>query len=196
MSLTPEQLLPAVLDGDEAAAMSLVALLHPRLLRVIRRLLARGPELEEALQDTFLHLFRTLPEFRGQAPFSAWATRIAVNCALMRLRRRRRKPEAPISELLPRFDAEGSFEDYVQDWSPTAEALAEAGQLRGQLWEALDRLPEDWRAVFVLAVDEEMSMAEISLVLGISVPNVKTRLHRARQALREQLAAHLKGATP
>jgi RNA polymerase sigma-70 factor (ECF subfamily) len=142
---------------------------------------------EDVLQETFINSFRHLDSFRGDSEFSTWIYRIATNASLMKLRAA--KPTASLDEMVPSDDGD-YVPQVVVDWSITPEEAALNSEIRSQMDAALARLPENLRAVFVLRDIEGLSVEETSRVLEISVPNVKTRLHRARLALREALSCY------
>lgn len=187
-------------QGDAEAFEDLVRPHLGMLYRVIDRILGNEAESQDALQDALLTLHRELPGFQGASRFSTWAYRICVNQALMARRKRIRRREDAIEDLMPRFQDDGHHMDMdaVLDWSEEAEALvrAEHDQLRTRVKAGLDRLSDDQRAVFVLKDLEGWDSDEISRHLGISRELVRQRLHRARLALRALLtdfAPHPKG---
>lgn len=180
-----QALLAALRAGDEAAFEELVVTYGGRLLAVARRLLRCEEEAQDALQDTFLQAFRALPRFAGQARLSTWLHRIVVNAALMRLRRRRTRPEESIEPLLPTFKEDGHQTNPAVDWPEPCDRLAERREVRALVRQAIDRLPESYRTVLVLRDIEELDTAEVAALLNVSENAVKIRLHRARQALRE-----------
>ena len=114
---------------------------------------------------------------------STWLHRIVVNAALMQLRRRRRKPEQSIDELLPSFDAEGSWAGEGPQ-TATTEKILEGRDMRAMVRRCIARLPESYRVVLILRDIEELDTTETAERLGLSLNIVKVRLHRARQALR------------
>lgn len=150
---------------------------NPRVYRAIRALLRDEAEVEDAMQQTYLLAYARLDAFAGEAAFSTWLTRIAVNEALGRLRRSGR------TEALDAEDGEDApgIDESPEDRAAAHEAMAFLGR-------ALERLPAAHRLVFVLRDVEELSTAEAAEVLGISDELVKVRLHRARGALRGVLA--------
>ena len=190
---SPDSLLLARLRaGDEGAFDELVRSTAPRLLATLRRMLRSDEDARDALQESYFAAFRALERFEGQAKLSTWLHRIAVNTALMRLRSRRRRPEASIDELLPRFDADGHRVLEPTCSRPSAEEELDEGQRRAAVRVAVDRLPELHRTVLVLRDLEGLGSEETARVLGISVDAAKMRLHRARQALRTLLAGELR----
>lgn len=182
--------------GEAEAYEELVRANAGRLLAVARRVLRSeedAQDAQDAVQEAFLSAFRSIDRFEGGARLSTWLHRITVNAALMRLRSRRRKPEESIEALLPRFGEEGHFERLPAPWrDPSGESEAERRQLRARVREAVDRLPEPYRTVLLLRDIEELETAEVARMLEITPGAVKTRLHRARQALRSLLDPELR----
>lgn len=172
--------------GDAKAYEQLVREHAPRMLAVARRFLRSPDDAEDAVQEAFLSAFRALDRFQGQSRLGTWLHRITVNAALMKLRSRRRKPEESLEELSPRFQEDGHYEVLPRRWKDADRVLADK-ELRAGVREGIDRLPETYRNVLLLRDIEELDTAETADVLGISENAVKTRLHRARVALREVL---------
>lgn len=190
-------------QGEAGAFESLVQPHLGMFFRVIDRILGNEAESQDALQDALLTLHRELPGFQGASRFSTWAYRICVNQALMARRKRVRRREDAIEDLMPRFQDDGHHmdKDAVLGWREEAEALvrAEQAELKAKVRAGLDRLSDDQRAVFVLRDLEGWDTDEISRHLGISRELVRQRLHRARLALRALLAEFApaaKGRTP
>jgi RNA polymerase sigma-70 factor (ECF subfamily) len=179
---------------DAKAYEELVRAYSPRLLAVARRMLRNEEEARDAVQEAFVSAFRGIGSFQGDARLSTWLHRIAVNASLMRLRSRRRKPETSIEELLPGFLEDGHHANAPQPWQAGAQELVERSEVRGAVRQAIDRLPDTHRNVLLLRDIEELDTAEVARVLEISEGAVKTRLHRARVALREQLDPLLREA--
>lgn len=184
-------LLARLRRGDDAAYEELVRRHGGRLLAVARRFLDED-EAQDAVQDALLSAFRALDRFEGNARISTWLHRIVVNAALMRIRGRRRRAEDPIEDMLPRFDDSGHAVQPAGVWRPLPEDAVEREQLRDLVRSKIEELPESYRAVLVARDLEELDTRETAEALGISSGNVKVRLHRARQALRELLDPHLR----
>jgi RNA polymerase sigma-70 factor (ECF subfamily) len=178
-------LLEGLRAGDEAAYEKLVRENAPRMLAVARRLLGDEDSARDAVQDAFLSAFRGLRDFEGGARITTWLHRIVVNASLMKLRTRRRKPEEPIDDLLPRWQEDGHPAQPAAPWA--ADRLLERQEVGARVRESIDRLPDSYREVLLLRDIEELDTEETAKLLGISTNAVKTRLHRARQALREVL---------
>jgi RNA polymerase sigma-70 factor (ECF subfamily) len=168
--------------GDEFAFELLVRRFGGRMLAVARRLLRDEEDARDAVQDAFISALRGLPRFEGGAQLGTWLHRIVVNTALMRLRVKRRRPEASIEELLPTFAADGHH-TLPADRAPFPDAQAEQNELQALVRAAVDRLPDGYREVYLMRDVEELSTEDAATALGISTNAVKIRLHRARQAL-------------
>lgn len=189
-------LVPRLRRGEDAAYAELVARHGGRLLAVARRLLRSDADAQDALQDAFLQAFKGLSGFAGQAALGTWLHRIVVNACLMRMRRQRSRPEQPIDELLPAFLDDGHQARPSCDWSERSDVLLERREVRAWVRTAIDRLPESYRTVLLLRDIEELDTAETAALLAVSENAVKVRLHRARQALREQLDPRLRKDRP
>lgn len=188
---TEEGLLARLRAGDEAAYEALVREQGPRMLRVIRRFLHHENDAQDALQDAFLSAFRGLAEFQGEARLSTWLHRIAVNAALMKLRKAKRTDERSIEDLLPRFLDDGHAVEPVVAWTED-DATLERQETRALVREQITMLPETYRTVLLLRDIEGLDTEETARLLGVTPNAVKIRLHRARQALRTLLDPHLR----
>ncbi len=183
---TDYELVRAAQAGDERAFRRLVERYEPKVYRLALKMMREPQDAEDVLQETFINVFRHLDSFRGDAEFSTWIYRIATNASLMKLRSK--KPVASLDE--PVDAEEETLPRELTDWSATPEEMLLSRETRAQMELALARLPETLRTVFVLRDVEGLNVEETARVLDISQANVKTRLHRARLALREQLAAY------
>jgi len=178
-------------------AQALEALYHRYSARVYRQtsiLLGNEAEAEEITQEVFLTLYTKAKTFRGEAAFSTWLYRLTLNAALTRLRRRKKGQEVPYEDYLPRYEPDGHHlggEGSVVDWSHDVEKQVAGKELQRILQQALDQLRPMDKAVVVLSDLEGIPNREIGKTLGLSVPAVKTRLHRARLFLRGKLAVSL-----
>jgi RNA polymerase sigma-70 factor, ECF subfamily len=181
-------LLERAQEGDVDAFESLVERHKDRLYGLALRMTRSEADAAEVVQDTFLAAYQNLKHFRGEAAFGSWVHRIAANNALMRLRHQR-VVEAATEELLaPEFTERGSLAEVPEvDWSRRADEKVLDEELGRAIRQGTDSLPEGYREVFLLKDVEGMSYEEISEMMGISVAAVKSRLHRARLALREKI---------
>jgi RNA polymerase sigma-70 factor (ECF subfamily) len=189
-------LLARLRSREEAAYEELVRRYGGRLLAVARRFLPVEEDARDAVQDAFLSAFRSIHSFEGHAQLSTWLHRIVVNASLMKLRTRRRKPEQSIEELLPGFLEDGHLERPASPWRSEEVDPAERAELRDLVMRSIHSLPEGHRNVLLLRDIEGLDTEEAAELLGISPGAVKTRLHRARQALRELLEPHLGEESP
>jgi RNA polymerase sigma-70 factor (ECF subfamily) len=178
-------------SGDEFACEQLVREHTGRLLAVARRYLRCEEDARDAVQEAFVAAFRAIGRFEGGSSLSTWLHRIVINACLMKLRTKRRRPEASIEELLPHFDETGHRVAEPEEWRESAETALSRSQMRARVREAIDRLPEHYRSIVMLRDIEELSTAEVARMLGLTENAVKIRLHRARQALRTLLGSAL-----
>ena len=170
--------------GDARAYETLVREYGGAMLAVARRLVRDEDDARDAVQDAMIAAFKALPFFREDARLSTWLHRITVNACLMKLRSARRRPTTRIDDLLPRFDDTGHRELEATERDRLIEEELDAPTIRAKVRACIDQLPDGYREVLVCRDLEELDTAETATLLGISVENVKTRLHRARQALR------------
>lgn len=190
-SLEPDQLLMAALRrGDQNAVREVVQRLNPRLFRVARGIVASDAEAEDVVQKTYLLAFTHLHQFREDALFSTWITRIAINTARMQMRSERSHDSYDTVADEPPSGAAVRLPDPFESPDEHAGRL-EAGML---LHEAVSRLPEQLRLVFLLREVEDMDIQEIARDLKLHPITVKTRLFRARRQLRSLLEASVHGS--
>lgn len=180
-------LLARIKLGEPAACELLVQRQGGRMLAVARRFLRSEHDCYDAVQDAFLSAFRAVHGFEGNATLGTWLHRIVVNACLMKLRRRPPSHTVSIDELLPTFDQTGHQAREVSRWNELPPERLIADEMRTQVRDCIDRLPEPYRVVVLLRDIEELDTTETATLLGISTDVVKTRLHRARQALRSLL---------
>jgi len=182
-------LVEQVLAGNTAIFELLMRRYNERLYRAARAIVRDGQEAEDVMQQAYVNAFTHLRQFNGSAAFATWLTRIAINEALARVRRRDRYET---------FDEESPrIEPLVPAPPPSnPEQQAFAGELRGLLEWAIDQLPNGMREVFVLRDVEGLSTLEAAECLGVSEDVVKTRLSRGRALLRQQLMARTGATAP
>ena len=179
--------------GDMSAFEALVGRHEDKVYGLALRMTRSEADAAEITQDTFLSAYQHLAEFRGEAAFGSWVHRIAANNALMRLRRQRVVDIVSDDLAGPEFTDRGYLAEAPDtDWSRRADDKILDEELGRAIQEATDALPEGYREVFLLKDVEGLSYEEISEMVGISVPAVKSRLHRARLALREAIDAFYK----
>jgi RNA polymerase sigma-70 factor (ECF subfamily) len=187
-----EAMLIARLRARDTAALEILMERHAaRVYRVAYGITRNEADAEEVVQDVFLSLFDKVAAFEERAALGTWLYRVATNTALLRRRGKRVQLEVSLEDQLPTFLEDGhragerSF--LLADWSASAEDEALSGETHALVRRAIDMLPPHYRAVVVLRDIEELSNEETAEILGEAVSSVKSRLHRARMALREQL---------
>lgn len=202
-ALAEAALLAKLRSGDQNAYATVMLRYGGRMRAVAQRLLGNEHDANDAVQDAFLAAFRSLDQFAGHAQLGTWLHKIVVNAALMKLRARRRRGECSIEDLLPAFDETGHrlncrrpekrLGDSTRRWGNEEigvagpEEATERSELRTIVRKKIDQLPHDYRNVLLLRDIEEMDTDQTAECLGIKPGAVKTRLHRARMALRELL---------
>jgi RNA polymerase sigma-70 factor (ECF subfamily) len=169
-------------DGDRDALVAVLRRHNQRIFRIARAILRDDAEAEDAAQEAWVLAWRNLHQFEGRSSFGSWVGRIVAREAMARARRRR----------LVLLD--GTEEETMDASVPDPERSAGRGEARALLEQAIDRLPEPFRAVFVLREIEELSVAETAELLDVPAETVKTRLHRARRRLRDDLEQTLESA--
>jgi RNA polymerase sigma-70 factor, ECF subfamily len=170
-------------EGDFEAFATLVRRHQQKIYALALGMVKNRAEAEEITQETFLSAFRKLSGFREQSRFSTWIYRVAVNHALMRLRKKKAVPAGDLRDLETRV-AEFS-EQVLPHWAQSQTDLLRNRAVAQALDEALGQLPPADRAILLLRVVNQLSYKEISNILGVSVAATKSRLHRARLQLRE-----------
>jgi RNA polymerase sigma-70 factor, ECF subfamily len=183
-------LLASMRAGDQRAFDDLVRLAGGRMLAVARRMLGSEDDAQEAVQDAFLSAFKALDRFDGRSRLTTWLHRITVNACLMKLRSRRRRPERFIDDLLPEFLPDGHQTVPTRPWKPEGLTGIETSELQALVRLAIGELPADYREVLMLRDIEGLDTEQTAAMLGMTAAGVKTRLHRARQALRTLLEPH------
>lgn len=173
--------------GDKSACAQCVELNGPGIYRLALRMLGDEAEAEDVVQETFLSAFKSIDAFEWRSSLKTWLYRIATNVALMRLRR---KTPLSVSVELPEEEGAETVPTQLFDWCCLPEHDFATTEAKTELEAAIRALPEKLRAVFVLRELEGLSGEETALALGVSIENVKTRLHRARLWLRERLAGY------
>src|SRR6202050_4243366 len=178
-------LVHAAKAGDISAFEQLVRRYDRNVFRIAQHITHNREDAEDVVQDAFLKAYENLNQFQGQSKFYTWLVRIAVNEALMKLRRL--KPGRTVSLDEDVKTEEDSLPREVADWSPNPEQQYSQAELKDILTRTIQGLPMSFRTVFVLRDVEGLSTEETAEALELSVPAVKSRLLRARLQLRERL---------
>jgi RNA polymerase sigma-70 factor (ECF subfamily) len=187
---TDAELVRCALEKDEFAVRTIIQKHNRRLYRVARSIVCDDGEAEDVLQEAYLHGFSALATFRGDSSLSTWLTRIVVNEALQRLRRR---SERPVSPMDPPPDSGGQVIPFPVSatQSDDPEHTAARREICELVERAIDDLPMEFRTVLVARTIEGMSVEQTAELLGLRPETVKTRLHRARRMLKAGLAGQI-----
>jgi len=190
LDLSDQVLVDKVKKGDYQAFEALVNRYEGKVYRLSMRMLRNQEDAEDALQEAFLQVYRGLKSFEGRSTFSTWLFRLATNVCLMKIRHRETEPAKllPLEDYLPQH--EDGEHPQIQKWPERPEDVLLNKESREKMLEALEELPAEYRAVFILRDVEGLSNVEAGETLGISVAAVKSRLHRARLTLRGMLAGY------
>src|SRR5947209_14794328 len=183
-------LVQAAKKGDLEAFSELVRRYDRNIFRIAQHITHNEEDAQDVVQDAFLKAYQNLEQFQGNSKFYTWLVRIAVNEALMKLRRRRTGKTVSLDEDVE--TEEGSMPREVADWGPNPEQLYGQSELGDILQKTIQGLPQSFRTVFVLRDIEGLSTEETAEMLSLSVPAVKSRLLRARLQLRERLNRYFK----
>jgi len=191
VTASDQDLLTSLHRGEARALEVLVKRHGGKIYRLAFGVIRNHGDAEEVRQDVLLTLARRAASFEGRSALASWIYRITINAALNKRRGRRREIELSFGDLLPTLEAAGhrnGGRTFLRaDWSPSPEEELLAGERRRMLEQVIDALPEHNRTVLVLRDIEGRSTESVAELLNASVPSVKSRLHRARIALREQL---------
>jgi RNA polymerase sigma-70 factor (ECF subfamily) len=188
-------LVEALRREEPDAAERLVERFGDRVYRLAMRITGLNEDAEEAAQDALWTAARKIQMFKGESAFGSWIYRITANAAYQKLRTRRQKSsEIALDDVLPSLDGDGHHFEPMDDWSNRVDEKALQGELRDILTQAIDALPPDYRTALVLHDVEGVSNPDIAEALNISLPAVKSRVHRSRLFVRKQLADYLKTA--
>ena len=183
----PDDALVRRIRAGETACFEVLMRRHnERIYRTVRAVLGDDADVEDVMQQAYVSAYQHLDGFEGRARFSTWMTRIAVNEAYARLRRRHRNQPAP-------WEDDDAMADEPEAAGPTPEQVAAHREMHALLERAVDTLSLPNRTVFVLRAVEGLTTSETAECLKISEDAVKTRLHRANEALRGWLAAQIGG---
>lgn len=182
LDLSDEELIGRIRGGDRDAYASLMRRHNARIYRAIRGVIRNESEVEDVMQEAYVRAYAHLAEFRAEAKFSTWLTRIALHEAFARVRKARR------------FALGNEEETAAMEATP--EEQASDREMKVVLESAIDALPESFRTVFILRAIEQMSTADTAEALEIPEDTVKTRLHRARGLLQKSLLERVAATSP
>lgn len=179
--------------GDALAFEEIISRYESKVMSLALRFTRNQEDAEEVMQDVFTTVFRKIDGFRGQSAFSSWLYRIVVNAAFMKLRKRKQNQTVPMDDLSPAIkqfcvDRDTLTGTYSQN-------IAVSHEMQAVIQQAVNRLPDQYKAVFVLRDVDGLSNQETGEILNLSIPAVKSRLHRSRIMLRKKLQRYYEDFT-
>lgn len=183
--LTDDVLVQRIMKGCEESFAEVIRRYETKVHNLSMRLTRNAEDAEEVLQDVFITVYKKIASFEGKAKFSSWLYRITVNCAFMKLRKNKQDRTVSMEDMLPTL--ENQENNNPAGFGGRSDALTMNNQIREALEGAIGKLPEDYRAVFVLRDVDGLSNKEVGDILNLSIPAVKSRLHRSRIMLKKRL---------
>jgi len=193
--LGQQQIIQGLKDADSEVIDNFIQQFSRPLFGVILNYTKNPSDAEEILQDTLLRVIRKIDTFRQESDIWPWMKRIAINNSIMWLRKRRvsRGREIRLEDFAPTFSEDGYLQSPVFRWSVDPEDVILNAELANQLYEAIQSLPFEYRVPLVLRDTEGYPIKQIASLLGLKEATAKTRIHRARLAVRRKLADYLEG---
>ena len=183
-----EELVRDLKNGDLDAFDKFVELYQKRIYALGFNLTQNQMDAQDVAQEVFLTIFRKINTFQGKSAFSSWVYRITLNAVYMKLRSKKKRQTVSLDDAFPNFNKSGYHLEKIRDWSQNSEALLFSKETKEIIQKAVDLLPEKEKIVFILRDVEELSTEKVSEILDLTVPAVKSRLHRARLFLRKKLS--------
>lgn len=183
--LSDDTLIERFTKGCESSFEEIIHRYETKVHNLAMRLTRNSEDAEEVLQDVFVTVYRKIEGFQGKAKFSSWLYRITVNAAFMKLRKRKQDQSVSLDDMLPNFQSKAAAPK--NGYGGACDHMAFSKEIRGALEGAIGKLPDDYRAVFILRDIDGLSNKEVGQILGLSIPAVKSRLHRSRLMLRKRL---------
>ena len=186
-----EEALVREFQGGDLEAYDKIAEIYQKKIYSLSFNLTRNQmDAQDVTQEVLLTLFRKIHTFQGKSAFSSWVYRITLNASYMKLRSKKKEPNVSIDELMPSFNGAGFQQEKIQDWSENTESLLFTNETSDVINKAIDLLPEKEKVVFLLRDVEGLSTEKAGEILDLTVPAVKSRLHRARLFLRKKLSSY------
>lgn len=179
-----QELIAEFQKGDQRSFEELLARYSNKVFSLASRLTRNSEDAEEVLQDVFVTVHRKIKGFEGKSSFSSWLYRVTVNAAFMKLRKRKQDQTVPLEDIVKQSHVVSALK------SPE-HAFVDSQTIRNEMLEALEsairKLPDDYRPVFILRDVDGLTSREVSRILDLTIPAVKSRLHRSRLMLRRRL---------
>lgn len=183
--ISDESLAIQSLGGDISAFEELVDRYKKPVFSIVYRMIGQYQEAEDITQDVFVNVYQKLYQFDSNKKFAPWIYRIATNASISALRRRKKVINLDFDEAYGK-----AYEDYYTANSGNPQLVFEREELKNFINEAIDELPESYRAVVVLRYQMDLNNQEIAEILGVSKENIEVKVHRARKALRKIVVKH------
>lgn len=185
--ISDEVLVQKFRKGCQSSFEEIVRRYETKVHNLSMRLTRNSEDAEEVLQDVFITVYRKIAGFEGKAKFSSWLYRITVNAAFMKLRKRKQDHSVSLDEMIPQIQNDAALALNHNRYSQPCDQITLSTQVKLALETAIHKLPEEYRAVFVLRDIDGLSNKEVGDILDLSIPAVKSRLHRSRLMLRKRL---------
>ena len=192
---TEEALVREFQAGNQGAYDQIADIYQKKIYSLSYNLTRNQMDAQDVTQEVLLTLFRKINMFQGKSAFSSWVYRITLNANYMKLRRKKKEPNISIDEVMPLFNGAGFQQQKVKDWSENTESLMFTNETRSVINNAVELLPEKEKVVFLLRDVEGLSTEKTGKILDLTVPAVKSRLHRARLFLRKKLSNYFEEYT-
>ena len=183
-----EALVQELQEGNLEAFDKIVELYQKKIYALSFNLARNAMDAQDVTQEVLLTLFRKINTFQGKSAFSSWVYRITLNASYMKLRSKKKEQSISLDDLLPTYNGAGFQQEKIQDWSENTESLLFTNETKSVIQKATDQLPEKEKVVFLLRDVEGLSTEKVSEILELTIPAVKSRLHRARLFLRKKLS--------
>jgi len=187
--MTEEELIKKAQDGDRKSLAEIVKKYEQTIYNFAFKICRNKDRAEHTMQETFLSLVKNISQFSGNSKLSTWLYTVVSNHCLMLARSNKKRTHASIDD-----DENSIGEKNIADWNVTPDKITENEELKALLDEVITKLPQDYKVVFLLRDVEGLSTEETGKILDLSIPAVKSRLHRARAFLRDQLNTKLSHA--
>ena len=185
-----EDLVRKFQGGDLEAFDKLAQIYQKKIYGLSFNLTRNQMDAQDVAQEVLLTIYRKIHTFQGKSAFSSWVYRVTLNATYMKLRSKKKEPKISIEDMLPSFNSSGYQQEKIQDWSENTESLLFTNETKSVIKKAVDQLPEKEKVVFMLRDVEGLSTEKVGEILELTIPAVKSRLHRARLFLRKKLSGY------
>lgn len=183
-----EVLVQEMKAGDAEAFNKIFELYQRKIYALAFNMTRNQMDAQDVTQDVLLTIYRKIDTFQGKSAFSSWVYRITLNATYMKLRVKKKEQYVELDESLPSFNHAGFQNGKISEWSKSTDSLLFSNETKGVIEKAVDLLPEKEKVVFILRDVEGLSTEKVGDILDLTVPAVKSRLHRARLFLRKKLS--------